>query len=91
MSSWSAGNGARPQIGGEDGVALIAFWDSHAHASNSPNARESALGTHADTIGTVTVQPTNQLVLLALRPGSSPRAREQAFEAALKRIETCVS
>src|SRR5205809_4982798 len=32
--------GAAPHVGADDADAVIAFWDSPAHPSNSPNAQD---------------------------------------------------
>jgi hypothetical protein len=82
-------NGAHPHIGADDADAVVAFWSSHAHAANSPNARDEGLGTHADTIGSITVQPTVHLVLFAVRSAKTVSARKSKFFAEAKKIESC--
>jgi hypothetical protein len=83
-------NGSQPQVGGDDGDAVIAFWASAKLASDSPNANAKGLGTHADSIGKITVQPTTQLVLYALHVAKTPSARRAAYEAQVRKIESCV-
>jgi hypothetical protein len=83
-------NGAHPHIGADDADAVIAFWNSHAHAANSPNARDEGLGTHAYAIGAVTVQPTVHLVLFAVRTAKTVSARRAKFFGEVKKIERCV-
>jgi hypothetical protein len=81
--------GARPHIGADDADAVIAFWDSHSHAANSPNAKDEGIGTHADTVGSITVQPTVHLVLFAVRSAQTPAARRTRFFTEAKKIERC--
>ena len=80
---------ARPHVGADDAAAVIAFWDSHAHAAGSPNARDRSVSSHADALGTITVQPTFKLVELALQSAKTPAARKERFYAELKKIERC--
>ncbi|MFL5824362.1 MAG: hypothetical protein ACJ764_13075 [Solirubrobacteraceae bacterium] len=86
-----ARGGVQPQVGSDTADAVIAFWKSPAAAKNSPNARDSGLGRHADVFGSVTVQPGTHLVLYALRAANTPSARRAAFQAQVKKIESCVS
>ncbi len=81
--------GAHPQVGGDDADAVVAFWNSHAHAVYSPNSRDEGLGTHADTFGKITVQPTLQLVLLAFKSATTASARKAKFFGEVKKIERC--
>ena len=82
-------HGARPRVGADDAAAVIAFWDSHAHAAGSPNARDHRVGSHADTFGTITVQPTAKLVQFAIQSATTPAAGKTRFYAELKKIERC--
>ena len=82
--------GARPRAGADDADAVIAFWSSSAKAKSSPNARDKSIGSHADVIGKVTVQPALHLVLYAIKAGSSPTERRAVFEAEVKKVEGCV-
>lgn len=82
-------HGARPHVGSDDADAVIAFWNSHARAANSPNARAQGLGNHADTVGKITVQPTAQLVMLAFESSTSPSARRAEFYGEVRKIERC--
>ena len=83
-------HGAQPHVGADDAVAVIAFLDSAAHASGSPNARDPSPTSHADTLGSVTVQPTTQLASAAAASSSSPSGQQSAFRAAVKKVESCV-
>jgi hypothetical protein len=82
-------HGARPHVGADDAAAVIAFWDSRAHAAGSPNARDRSITSHADTFGTTTVQPTLKLVELAVGSAKTPAERKARFYAELKKIEHC--
>jgi len=82
-------HGARPHVGADDAAAVIAFWDSHAHAAGSPNARDRSISSHADTLGTITVQPTVKLVEFAVGSAKTPAERKARFYAELKKIERC--
>ena len=81
---------ARPAIGSDNADAVVAFWKSASLAKGSPNAKANALGTHADAIGSITVQPTTHLVLYAVRAAKTASGRRAAFQAQVKKIETCV-
>lgn len=85
-----ARGGAKPAIGSDNADAVVAFWKSASRAKGSPNAKAKALGTHADAIGSITVQPTTHLVLYAVRAAKTVSGRRAAFEAQVKKIETCV-
>lgn len=82
-------NGVKPVIG-DDGDAIVAFWKTAKLAKSSPNAQTNGLATHAYPLGTVTVQPTAQLVSYAVKAAKAPSAREAAYNAQLKKIEGCV-
>lgn len=81
---------AKPAIGSDNADAVVAFWKSASLAKGSPNAKAKALGTHADAIGSITVQPTTHLVLYAVRAAKTAGARRAAFDAQVKKIKTCV-
>ncbi len=81
--------GVHPHVGADDADAVIAFWDSHAHAANSPNAKDEGIGTHSDAFGAITVQPTVHLVLFAVRSGDTPKSRRTRYFAEVKKIESC--
>lgn len=68
---------------------MVAFWNSHARAADSPNSRAKGLGTHAYTLGTVTVQSTPQLALFAFKSSATASARKAKFFGELKKIERC--
>jgi hypothetical protein len=81
--------GGRPHVGADDADAVVAFWDSHTRAANSPNAKDEGIGTHADTFGSITVQPTVHLVLFAVRSAGTPKSRRTKYFAEVKKIESC--
>ncbi len=84
-----ARQGVKPAIGGDDADAVVAFWKSAGLAKDSPNAKAKATGTHADPIGSITVQATTHLVLFAVRAARTPSARRAVFQAQVKKIEAC--
>jgi hypothetical protein len=86
-----ARGGAKPAIGSESTDVVVAFWKSAKLAKDSPNSKAKALGMHADTLGSVTVQPTTTLVAYAFKVAKTPAAREAAYLAQVKKIEGCVS
>ncbi len=86
-----ARRGVQPAVGSENADAVVAFWKTAALAKSSPNAKANGLGTHADSLGPVTVQPTTHLVSYAFQAAKSPTAREALYRAQVKKIEACVS
>jgi hypothetical protein len=82
--------GVKPTVGSDNADAVVAFWKTSKLAADSPNAKAKGLGTHADAIGSVTVQPTTHLVLFAIKAAPTPSARRAAYQAQVKKIESCV-
>jgi hypothetical protein len=82
--------GVKPSVGADNADAVVAFWKSASLAKGSPNAKAKGLGTHADAIGGVTVQPTAHLAQYAFKAVGTASGREAAFSAQLKKIESCV-
>lgn len=84
-------SGVKPVVGSDNADAVVAFWKSAKLAQGSPNAKSQGPALHADTIGSITVQPTPHLVLYAIKTARTPSARRAAFQAQVHRIEGCVS
>jgi hypothetical protein len=82
--------GVKPSIGADTADAVVAFWRSASLAKNSPNAKANGLGTHADAIGSITVQATTHLVLYAVKAAKTTSGRQAAFRAQVGKIEACV-
>jgi hypothetical protein len=80
----------KPAVGSDNADAVVAFWKSAKLAASSPNAQAKGLGTHADSIGAITVQATTHLVLYALKAARTSSGRRAALQAQVKKIEGCV-
>lgn len=83
--------GVRPAIGADNADLVVAFWKSASLAKGSPNAKDRALGIHADPIGSITVQPTTHLVLYAIHAARTSRGSEAALQAQVRKAEACVT
>lgn len=87
-------NGVRPpNTDSNQEAAIIAFFNSRAHAAAEPNAHSSGLITHADVVDQATVQPWKGLVTYTVKttPTHTPSALRAAFSRNLKKIESCIS
>jgi hypothetical protein len=87
---WVGLAGARP-ADADHAAAIVAFWDSPAHAQSSPNAQDKSISRHADAIGSVTVQPANPLfrAVIAQNRHATPSQLMAGYKAAMAKIEAC--
>lgn len=87
---WVGLAGARP-ADADHAAAIVAFWDSPAHAQSSPNAQDTRISRHADAVGSVTVQPANPLFrsVIAQNRHASPGQLMAAYKAAMAKLEAC--
>jgi hypothetical protein len=82
--------GAKPQVGGDDADAVVAFFDSGKHAGSAPGTTANDPILHVTAIGTITVQGTAHLVESVVKRAKSPSSARAAFFSELKKIEGCV-
>lgn len=87
---WVGLSGSRPPSAGQ-AAAIVAFWDSAAHAKSSPNAQDSNVTSHADAIGSVTVQAGGPLFATAIarNRAATPSGVVSAVKSSLTKIENC--
>jgi hypothetical protein len=82
--------GAKPQVGADEADAVVAFFDSAAHASNAPGTDEKSPVFHVEAIGTATVQGTSLLAEAVIKDAKSGADARSAFKETLKKISGCV-
>src|SRR3954454_1825777 len=82
-------NGKQPHPEADEAIAVVAFWDTAAHAGKAPGTEETNPVYHVEAIGKTTVQGTTQLALKASSDAKTQADAKAAFNAELKKIERC--
>lgn len=85
-----ARQGVKPTIGADNADAVVAFWKSSRAARESPNAKATEPGMHAESLGSITVQPTAHLLEYVFRAARSGAGRRALYTGQVKKIERCV-